>query len=72
MFICINGRLGNMSVDDAIKLTKIINPKVGIPTHYGMFESNTEDPKNYTSKLKCGFEMEYNRSYSILEVIKSV
>ena len=68
MFICINGKLGNMNVDEAIKLTKIINPKVGVPTHYGMFESNTENPQKYVSKLSCGFEMEYNRTYDIVDV----
>lgn len=72
MFICINGKLGNMNVDDAIKLTRIIDPKVGIPTHYGMFESNTENPENYTSRLECGFEMEYNTEYDILEVLGNV
>ena len=72
MFICINGKLGNMNVDEAVKLTKIIKPKVGIPTHYGMFESNTENPENYTSKLECGFEMEYNKEYDALEVLKNV
>lgn len=72
MFICINGKLGNMNVDEAVKLTKIISPKVGIPTHYGMFESNTENPDKYTSVLKCGFEMKYNREYVISEVIKNV
>lgn len=72
MFICINGKLGNMNVDEAIKLTKIINPKVGVPTHYGMFESNTENPENYTSKIECGFEMEYNKEYDLLEMINDV
>ena len=72
MFICINGKLGNMNVDEAVKLTKIINPKVGIPTHYGMFESNTENPENYTSMLKCGFIMEHNKEYTVSEVIYSV
>ena len=72
MFICINGKLGNMNVDEAVKLTKIINPKVGVPTHYGMFESNTENPLKYTSKLTCGFEMEYNTEYNISEVLCDV
>ena len=72
MFICINGKLGNMNVEEAVKLTKIINPKVGIPTHYGMFESNTENPENYISKLNCGFEMEYNTEYDVLEVFGNV
>lgn len=72
MFICINGKLGNMNVNEAIKLTRIINPKVGVPMHYGMFESNTENPENYTSQLDCGFEMEYNKEYKIAEVLESV
>ena len=72
MFICINGKLGNMNVSEAIKLTKIINPEVGIPTHYGMFESNTENPLNYISKINCGFEMEYNKEYHISEVVCNV
>ena len=63
MFICINGKLGNMSADEAVQLTEIINPKLGIPTHYGMFESNTEDPARYTSKIKNGFIMDYNKEY---------
>lgn len=71
MFVCINGKLGNMNVDDAVRLTKIINPKIGIPMHYGMFESNTEDPEKYTSQLECGFEMEYNKEYRILDIINS-
>ncbi len=72
MFICINGKLGNMSVSEAVKLTKIINPKVGIPAHYGMFESNTENPEKYTSQLSCGFELKYNREYLVSEVLFSV
>lgn len=72
MFICINGKLGNMNVQEAVKLTKVINPKVGVPTHYGMFESNTEDPKNYTSKLDYGFEMEYNKEYNVKHILKTV
>ncbi len=72
MFVCINGKLGNMTVSEAIRLTKIINPKVGIPTHYGMFESNTENPLKYISQLECGFIMEYNTEYDVLEVLKNV
>ena len=72
MFICINGKLGNMNVDEAVELTKIINPKVGIPTHYGMFESNTEDPEKYTSQLANSFEIKYNIVYNLEEVLGSV
>lgn len=72
MFICINGKLGNMDADDAAKLTRIISPKVGVPTHYGMFESNTEDPKKYTDKIDCGFIMEYGKEYTLSEVLNYV
>lgn len=72
MFICINGKLGNMNASEAIKLTKILCPKVGVPSHYGMFESNTENPKTYTENIDCGFEMEYNTEYDTLEMIGNV
>jgi L-ascorbate 6-phosphate lactonase len=72
MFICINGRLGNMNVDEAVKLTECIAPRVGIPTHYGMFESNTEDPQKYVSRVSCGFEMKYNTEYSVKEILAHV
>ena len=45
VFIVINGRLGNMNVDEAIDLTVKLNPKLAIPMHYGMFAENTEDPQ---------------------------
>lgn len=72
MFICINGKLGNMNVDEAVTLTEILSPRVGIPTHYGMFESNTEDPLKYLSRVAHGFEMEHNAVYSVKEVLSHV
>lgn len=68
MFVCINGRLGNMNVDEAVRLTAVISPDVGIPNHYGMFESNTEDPVKYTDHVKNGFIMEFNKNYSLDEI----
>ena len=72
MVICINGRLGNMNVEEAIRLTEILSPKVGIPTHYGMFESNTEDPSKYTDRVPCGVALAYDREYSIEEILQHV
>ncbi len=72
MFICINGKLGNMNVEEAVCLTEQIAPRVGVPIHYGMFESNTEDPTKYTSRLPCGAIMEYGREYTITEVLNRV
>ncbi|MBO5060619.1 MAG: MBL fold metallo-hydrolase [Clostridia bacterium] len=65
MFICINGKLGNMNVYEAARLTEIINPRVAVPNHYGMFESNTENPQNFEAFQR--FIMEYNREYDISE-----
>ena len=72
MFVCINGKLGNMNFMEAVKLTDRIAPRVGIPTHYGMFESNTEDPQKYLSRISCGFEMKHNVEYSVKEILKNV
>jgi L-ascorbate metabolism protein UlaG (beta-lactamase superfamily) len=47
VFIVINGRLGNMTVQEAIHLTSQINPKLAIPMHYGMFADNTENPLTF-------------------------
>jgi len=47
IFIIINGRLGNMNVQEAIELTKQLNPKLAIPMHYGMFAENTADPDEF-------------------------
>lgn len=69
MFICINGKLGNMDVDEAVKLTGIIKPGIAIPAHYGMFESNTEDPLKFTSRIDCGFVMEYSKTYDVSDII---
>ena len=72
MFICINGKLGNMSVEEAVTLTHKLSPRVGVPMHYGMFESNTEDPTKYTSRVPHGFEMVYGKEYDIKEVLEYV
>lgn len=70
---CINGKLGNMNYIEAAKLSKEINPKVGIPCHYGMFAENTEDPSNYKEELKNSgikyFELELNKIYNVRDII---
>ena len=72
MFICINGKLGNMNVSDAVKLTEIISPRLAIPTHYGMFESNTENPLKFTSQISNGFIMEHAKEYCLREMLQNV
>ena len=72
LFVCINGRLGNMNASEAVRLTRALSPRLGIPTHYGMFESNTADPQSYLSQLPCGFQMVYNTEYKVKEMLSYV
>lgn len=53
-FICINGRLGNMNVEDALTTAKKIGAKINIPAHYDMFESNSENPLLFSEHIEGG------------------
>ncbi len=63
LFVCINGRLGNMNVVEAIKLAREIAPKTAVPNHYDMFESNSEDPEKFDVQNR--FIMKFNRAYEV-------
>ncbi len=64
-FICINGRLGNMNVREALAVAKIIGAKLNVPNHYDMFESNSENPLLFSEKISGGFIMEFNKEYEM-------
>lgn len=64
-FICINGKLGNMSVGEALVTAKGIGAKLNIPNHYDMFASNSEDPHLFADNIDGGFIMEFNREYQL-------
>lgn len=66
-FICINGRLGNMNVDEALITAKKIGAKINIPNHYDMFESNSENPLLFSEKIDGGFVMEFDKEYTVSE-----
>ena len=68
-FICINGKLGNMNVEEAVVTAKRIGAKVNVPNHYGMFASNTEDPEKFTDRMDNGFIMEFGREYAAINGI---
>ena len=51
-FICINGRLGNMNVKEALITAEKIGAAVNIPNHYDMFLSNSEDPLLFSKNIK--------------------
>ena len=63
-FICINGRLGNMNVNEALTVAKNIGAGTNVPNHYDMFASNSEDPHLFADCVKGGFIMEFDRTYT--------
>lgn len=62
-FICINGRLGNMNVDEALITAKKIGANINIPNHYDMFASNSENPLLFSENIKGGRVLEFNTEY---------
>jgi L-ascorbate metabolism protein UlaG (beta-lactamase superfamily) len=47
VLICINGKLGNMTWQEAVKVVETIKPRLAIPMHYGMFAENTVNPSMF-------------------------
>lgn len=62
-FICINGRLGNMNVSEALTVAKRIGAKINVPNHYDMFASNSENPHLFADNIDGGLIMEFNQEY---------
>ncbi len=52
MLICINGKLGNMNRDEALRCVKSLSPAMALPMHYGLFAENTEDPEPFVNECK--------------------
>lgn len=69
-FICINGRLGNMNVEEALTVAKRIGAKVNIPNHYDMFASNSEDPHLFADRISGGKILEFDRVYTLGELLR--
>ena len=66
-FICINGKLGNMNVEEALTVAKKIGAPINIPNHYDMFASNSEDPHLFADNIDGGCILEFNREYRLTE-----
>ena len=45
--VCINGRLGNMNVEEAARFMAELRPGLAVPMHYGLFAENTADPNEF-------------------------
>ncbi|OGV35405.1 MAG: hypothetical protein A2020_06645 [Lentisphaerae bacterium GWF2_45_14] len=50
IFICINGRLGNMNLGDALKVVKAIRPETALPMHYDLFAENSAAPEPFIAE----------------------
>ncbi len=68
-FICINGRLGNMNVSEALTVARELGAKTNIPTHYDMFATNSEDPSLFADHIDGGYILEFNKAYTITDTI---
>jgi L-ascorbate 6-phosphate lactonase len=44
---CINGKFGNLSVEQAVSLTKAVAPRYVIPHHYDVMALNSENPESF-------------------------
>ena len=66
-FICINGKLGNMNVEEALTTAREIGAKINVPNHYDMFASNSENPHLFADYIDGGMIMEFNVEYQIHE-----
>jgi L-ascorbate 6-phosphate lactonase len=51
MFVCINGKLGNMSYFEAAQYCKLLDTKTAVPMHYDLIQHNTENPESFTKIL---------------------
>ena len=51
MFICINGKLGNMNAFEAASYCKLVGAKNAVPMHYDMIRHNTENPKEFVDAV---------------------
>ena len=64
MIVPINGRdgrklragiIGNMDFREAVDLVGMVEPGLGIPSHYDMFKGNTEDPNEFIDYLETKY-----------------
>lgn len=58
--ICINGKLGNLTYQEAYSFCKAFKPKIAVPCHFDMFINNQENPElfkllfeNEKSHINC-------------------
>lgn len=63
-FICMNGKLGNMNVEEALTVAKRIGAVINIPNHYDMFATNSCDPHLFADCIPGGRVLEFDKEYT--------
>ena len=51
--VCINGRGGNMTYEEAVELTRRLAPRVVIPMHFAVMPHNTIDPQLFVDAAQA-------------------
>jgi L-ascorbate 6-phosphate lactonase len=49
---CINGDFGNMDAEEAAQMTRLVNPKAVIPSHFWMFVEQNGQPAVFLNRCK--------------------
>ncbi|MDR2103919.1 MAG: MBL fold metallo-hydrolase [Treponema sp.] len=71
-FLCINGKFGNMTWQEAVVFAHTLKLKAAYPCHYDLFAVNAEDPAFFAaafqgSPIKGGI-LERGRAYGLEEI----
>jgi L-ascorbate 6-phosphate lactonase len=53
LFVCTNGRGGNMNAEEAAALVAEIGPEVAVPMHYGCIPVNDADPQEFVAAVRA-------------------
>ena len=53
LLTCINGKFGNLGIEQAVKLANAVNPKYAIPNHYDVMALNSENPASFRYFLEA-------------------
>ena len=53
LLVCINGRMGHMSHEEAVRLAGELRVPVVVPMHYGVMPHNTIDPQLFLDALQA-------------------
>jgi L-ascorbate 6-phosphate lactonase len=53
LLVCINGRMGNMSHEEAARLAGELGATIAVPMHYGVMPHNDADPQDFVAAMRA-------------------